>query len=106
MTETTRDEVNQLIDAFAKVSVLYLQSQLNDFRREQSETNQRLERALQVVTADSDRLRDTIKELEKEIGWLKISIGKLDGRIDSAGRYVKQVLAAGNGKHEKFSADA
>ena len=89
MTETTSEEVQQLQEAFAKVSTLLVQSQLNDFKREQSETNQRLELTLQRMVKENELLTIRLQDAEQEIAWLKTALAKQETRIDSAARYVK-----------------
>ena len=113
MTETTRAEVDELLEAFAKVSTLFIQQQLRTFQLEQSETNQRLARALQVTESTIAKQSERITEMEKELAWMKTALGKFEAefrgsieiannRIDAAGKYVKSLkipVDSGNGTH-------
>ena len=72
--ETSKAEVSELLDAFAKVSILYVQQQLNIFKGEQSRLNQdmlqrlgKLERELnqtkEALTLSRQAYRDLVSKL-------------------------------------------
>ena len=75
MAETTRAEVNELLDAFAKVSTLYVQQQLINFEIRQSAFNQsmtlkvaELERELNQTKESLALARRAYKEMAKKVG--------------------------------------
>ena len=76
MTETSKAEVNELLDAFAKVSILYVQQQLNIFKGEQSRLNQDM---LQRIAALEKELNQTKEALTNSRRAYKELVSKMAG---------------------------
>ena len=74
--ETTKSEVDELIDAFAKVSILYVQQQLNIFKGEQSRLNQDM---LQRIAALEKELNQTKEALTNSRKAYKELVSKMAG---------------------------
>ena len=60
MTETSKAEVSELLDAFAKVSILYVQQQLNIFKSEQSRLNQDMLRRLDSLERELNQTKEAL----------------------------------------------
>ena len=65
MTETTKSEVDELLDAFAKVSILYVQQQLNMFKGEQSRLNQDMLRRLDKLELELNQTKEALTNSRK-----------------------------------------
>ena len=60
MTETTKAEVNELLDAFAKVSIVFVFQELNTFKREQSEKNQNVEQRIAALEKQMNQMHEAL----------------------------------------------